>query len=289
MNKSPRYLLLVFTGLILTSPALARETEAQNPDVPHINHFTVWIGTLFTRIDSEITLDGSVLPGDILSGEHDLGLTASDTVVWGGARWRFHKRNALEFEYTSLDRSHTGQKVSDPVQIGDTTVQVGGRIDTDFNITLARLTWGYNFWADPRKTFAVKAGIHWLDTALTLQLSGDLIVDGNPVHVEPTIPIIEDANLGVPLPHVGMSFAYAVTPKLGLHLEGIGFALGYENYNGKLIELIADVQYWPWRNVGVGAGYRFFGFGVEDKDIDGLDGQLKYNYHGPSLYITAGF
>jgi hypothetical protein len=281
--------VFVTSGFFLASPTLAEEPE-EKPESPHTaRHFSVWVGTLFANIDSEVKLNGSTLPGDGLDGENLLGLDPSDTVIWGGARWRFHKRNSLEFEYTALNRSGTNTGISDPVMIGDTIVQVDGRIDAAFDISLARLTYGFNFIVDPRKTFAIKAGIHWLDTALTLQLSGDLIIDGQPVNVESTIPIVEDGSAAVPLPHLGMAFAYAVTPKLFLHLEGIGFAANYGDFDGAVIEAIADVQYWPWKNFGVGVGYRYFEFDIEDEDISGLDGQLTYDYHGPSLYITAGF
>jgi opacity protein-like surface antigen len=282
-------LILWVAGVFLASPAIAEEDTEKEPQSHHHRRFEAWLGALFTRIDSEVTLDGSTLPGGGLDGENLLGLSENKTVVFGGAIWRFHARNTLEFEYIELNRSRSGATVSDPVQIGDTTVQFGGRIDTAFDISLARLTYGFNFIVDPRKTFAIKAGIHLLDSSATLQLSGDLIVNGQPMPVDPTIPIIEDGNVAVPLPHLGMSFAYEVTPKLVLRLEGIGFALGYDDFDGSVFEAIADVQYWPWKNFGVGAGYRYFGFDVEDEDIDGLDGQLKFNYHGPSLYITAGF
>lgn len=279
----------VWVAALVFAPPAISEVAAQELESPHHRRFAVWVGTLFTEIDSEVSLNGTTLPGDGLHGENLLGLSKYETVIWGGAIWKFHKHNSLEFEYNQFDRGHTGAAVSDPVQIGDTTVQIGGRIDTAFDISLARLTYGFNFVADERKTFAIKGGIHWLDTALTLQLSGNLIVDGQPTLVDPTIPIVENGSAAVPLPHLGMAFAYAVTPKLALRLEGIGFAASYGDFDGSVIEAIADVQYWPWKNFGVGAGYRYFEFDIEDKDINGLDGQLQFDYHGPSLYITAGF
>lgn len=283
-----RFLFVLASSLILASPTLCEETE-KNSQSPHPRRFEVWIGSLFTNITSEVTLNGTTLPGDGLGGEDLLGLDPTETVLWGGAMWRFHKRNSLEFEYVDLNRSKTGQKTSEPIQIGDTTVQIGGRIDAAFDVSLTRLTYGFNFIVDPRKTFAIKGGIHWLDTSATLQLSGNLTIDGQPITVDPTIPIIENGSIGVPLPHLGMAFAYMVTPKLALRLEGIGFAAGYGDFDGTVLEGIADVQYFPWKNFGVGVGYRYFEFDVEDKDIGGLDGQLKFKYHGPALYITAGF
>jgi hypothetical protein len=289
MSPLIRGLVVFLAGLILASPAIAEEDTEEQPQSPHHRRFDVWLGTLFTRIDSEVTLHGSTLPGDGLDGENLLGLDQSETVLYGGAIWRFHARNTLEFEYIELNRSHSGATVPAPFQIGGTTVQVGGRIDTAFDVSLARLTYGFNFISDQRKAFAIKGGLHWLDTSATLQLSGNLIVNGQPMAVDATIPIIEDASIGVPLPHLGMAFAYKITPRLALRLEGIGFAANYGDFDGAVIEGIADVQYWPWKNFGVGVGYRYFEFDIEDEDISGLDGQFKFNYHGPSLYITAGF
>jgi hypothetical protein len=136
LNQS---LFVLTAGLVLASPAIAK--EAEKPDhLPNMHrHFTVWVGTLFTTINSEVKINGSTLPGGGLDGENLLGLSPTETVVWGGARWRFHKRNSLEFEYTELNRSHTGATMSDPVMIGDNIVQIGGRIDTAFDISLGSL------------------------------------------------------------------------------------------------------------------------------------------------------
>ena len=54
----------VTSGFFLASPALAEEPE-EEPESPHTaRHLTVWVGTLFANIDSEMKLNGSALPGD---------------------------------------------------------------------------------------------------------------------------------------------------------------------------------------------------------------------------------
>ena len=65
-------------------------------------------------------------------------------------------------------------------------------------------------------------------------------------------------------------------------------SLSYGDWDGSLFFVSAVLEYWPWKNVGFGAGYRYV-----DVDVDYDPGHKKETYDftlpGPVLYVTAGF
>ena len=91
-----------------------------------------------------------------------------------------------------------------------------------------------------------------------------------------------------PLPHLGGSFAYAITPSVAFNFQVIGFALELDDIDGSIVEVDADLSWQPWRHFGVGAGIRYFNTEVKGKGSD-LNGEFEFEYFGPVLYIQSTF
>jgi hypothetical protein len=257
--------------------------------------FSLWIGGFFPRVESTIQLDSSGgLPGDVLDFENLLGLEDSKTTLWGGFRWRISRRNQLEFEFNNLNRSGSVTGITDPIKVGDNLVQVGARIDTEFDLTLARLTYGFAFLRKEKHELAVKAGFHIAATSLKMNISGDIedvnnpgstICNPSPCMAEP----IETDEFTVPLPHLGLSYTYAFTPKWGLRAQGIGFAIKIDDISGVMTEIDLDLHYQPWKHVGIGGGFRYWDLTIKDTGDSFLTGEFQYKYWGPAIYLLGSF
>ena len=98
----------------------------------------------------------------------------------------------------------------------------------------------------------------------------------------------EGGDISVPLPHLGMSFTYAILPKLAARVQALGFALKVGDYSGLLIDSGLDIAYTPWRHFGFGGGLRFFALRLE-ADKSRLDGEFEFDYWGPTLFIVGSF
>jgi len=279
----------VSAGLLFLAAAVA---AADSPDdgAPFLDdRYSFWLGAFFPNVDSRFRLDSSAgVPGDEIDFEDTLGLEDGKTVGFGGFRWRISPRNLVEFELVQLNRSGQIGGISKPLDIGDYEIRVGGQIETEFDVTIGRLTYGYTFINTDKSEVALKAGLHLTEVHTLFRLSGAVYKDGIPVGTPSSI-VEEGEDVAAPLPHLGLSYGYAFTPKLGFRAQGLAFALKISGYEGSLLDLGLDVQYRPWSKFGVGAGLRYFNITVDDnRDADSRS-RFVFEYFGPVIYGVFSF
>lgn len=279
--------------IVLTAVSCSLIGNASAEDNPLLNdRFAIYIGGFFPQVDSTIRIDGDIIgPGDNLDAENAFGLEDSKSVLWGGVRWRISRRNSLEFEFADLNRNGFVQAATDEYKIGDSIVQAGASVDSTFDLTLGRLTYGFSILKDEKKDLAVKAGLHIADIGASLLFTGAVCVDGE---VPPNCsifgssPRLETESVTAPLPHLGGMFSYAFTPTIAARIQVIGFALEIDNIDGSMVEIDADVVWTPWDHFGFGAGLRYFNINVKANGSD-LNGEFDYEYFGPAVYGIVTF
>jgi len=285
-----RFVIALCLSLVLMGESVSAQDSERY--APLANKYQIYLGGFFPSIDSTVRINGEILPpGPGLNFEDVFGLEDSDTLLWGGARWRISQRNMLEFEFVKLDRDGSITGITDPIEIGDTIVQVGARVDTTFDVTVARLTYGFSLARNERMDIQLKAGVHLADVATTLQLSGAVceVTDPNdPTCVGGATPIQEEEDITVPLPHFGGSFIYGLTPSVVMRLQIIGFAIELDKIDGSLVELDADLIWQPWDHFSLGAGVRYFDADIEGKGGE-LNGEFEFEYFGPVVYGMLNF
>jgi hypothetical protein len=91
-----------------------------------------------------------------------------------------------------------------------------------------------------------------------------------------------------PLPHLGASYAYALTPTVAFNVGAMGFAVELDGIDGSILELDADIAWQPFRHVGFGAGWRYFRVDVDSQGSD-LSGKFEFEYSGPIVFVQATF
>ncbi|MFW2403362.1 MAG: hypothetical protein ACN4GT_01265 [Gammaproteobacteria bacterium] len=252
--------------------------------------FSLWLGGFFPEVDSKIRLDDpDGQPGDTIDFEETLGLEDGKSVLFGGARWRFNRRHQLEGEFIQLNRSGLLEAVSEGLDIGDYEARVGARIESQFNVTIARLTYGYAVVETEKSAVNLKAGLHVARFKTLLRLSGNVFIDGVPIIDEGFSFVDEGTDLTAPLPHFGASWGYAISDRFALRAQGLVFALNIDDWKGSLIDLGFDAQYHPWRRFGLGAGIRYFKTTVENGNPGKTFGKFVYEYYGPVVYGVFSF
>jgi len=276
---------------IFSSSALA-DSDDINPMLDKT--YGIWIGGFFPELNTTVSINGEVIENNPnLSLEDVFGLDDAKSVLWGGANWKISKRNLLEIEFANLNRNGTSI-IEAEINIDDTIANVGAMSDTKFDLFIARLTYGYGLVKNKKMDLQLKVGFHLTDIQLGIQLSGDIEVC-QPGEIPPNCDAIggeteslETSDITFPLPHLGASFAYALSPNFVLRAQAIGFAIEMNGIKGSLLEIDADLVYHPWRRVGFGAGVRYFNANVESSG-DRLDGEFDFEYFGPTVYGIITF
>lgn len=268
-------------------PALAQDYDMMK------DKWRVYVGGLRATVDSTIRINGEVLPPvPPVDLENVLGVERSRTVAWGGASWQFARRHTIEAEFFQLNRSASITRPFDPpVQIGDTIIE-SGSIGTGYDTSVYRLTYGFSALRNERSEFKLKGGIHYASLQAGIGISGAIC---NPTTTPSTPPgcpplgtSVESEDVSAPLPHLGVSYSYMLTPTLGLKVEAIGFALELDNIDGSILELDTDIAWQPFRHLGFGLGYRYFDVDVKSGGSE-LNGQFEFQYHGPVVYVQTTF
>lgn len=252
--------------------------------------FTVYVGGFYPDMSSEITINGQIVNPPPIGVEDVLGVEEGKGTPFGGFKWRISRRNSLEMEYFSLNRDGFVDLISDPVEVGDLIIE-SGEINTEFDTSVGRLTYGFSLMRSERSDLQLKAGLHIANFSIGVQLAGavcDVSLGESPPCPTGQTPPAESEDVTAPLPHFGLSWSYAVTENIFAEVRGIGFAIELDNIDGSIIELSGDVVWYPWRNVGLGAGFRYFDTNVKATSED-LDGEFDFEYFGPSVFVAFSF
>ncbi len=252
--------------------------------------FRVYLGGFYPSMSSEITINGTDVTPPPIGIEDGLGVEEEKFVPWGGVAWHISRRNSLEFEYFQLNRDGFIDLFPEPIAVGDLIIE-SGSINTSFDISVGRLTYGFSIARSERMDLRVMGGLHIADLSIGLQLMGAVcdvtLGEMSPCPTGQTPPL-ESEDVTAPLPHFGVSWAYALTPTIAVDVQAIGFAIELDNIDGSLLEVSADIAWQPWQHFGFAAGLRYFNANVEAGDAD-LNGEFDLEYYGPSISFVATF
>lgn len=278
---------VIAVGLLVVPPAYADDYSMLN------DPWRIYIGAFDSTADSKIGINGDILPPvPPILVEDVLGVEEGKTVAWGGIRWRFASRHAVEMEIFDLGRTGTRSgDFSPPLEIGDSIIEAG-QVDTEYDTNIVRLTYAWSAFRNDRSDFQIKAGLHILTMKANINLVGAICTPNTVPSVPPGCPPAgtgtENEDVSAPLPHFGLQYGYAMTPNSAFRVSAVGFAVELDKIDGSLIEVDADVAWQPWRHVGFGVGYRYFNGDVKSTGSE-LNGSFRFEYQGPQIYVEATF
>jgi hypothetical protein len=198
----------------------------------------------------------------------------------------------IDFSFVDLSRSGSTNFGREGVTTDDILWSVGTEIDSQFDSEVYRLAYGYSFFNDGQKELGLLVGLHI--TRFNTELSGRgsiVTIDpatGNEVVVEGDAQRAYDSGFTVPLPVIGLHGTYTLTPEI--HFRGWGqiFSLEYDDYDGRLLNLAAMLEYTLNERFGVGLGYTYYGYDL-DADSDKLNGSFDYDFRGPTVFFSTSF
>jgi len=285
MSKYRRFILTLLLAFSGVSAAQSNDPISTLLD----STFQLRVGVFFPDLDSHIRIDSSLGQiGDGIDFERDLGMAESKSTLYGGASWKFAKKHVLEWEFFDLGRDGL-TTVEKSWDIGDTTILANGQIASTFNVRINRLSYRYRFFENSRTNINFMAGLHGMRVNARLALSGNLIVDGEPIFVLPNEPDVEVEKTKLPLPHFGVGINYVLTPRFIGHASIKGFALEIGDTYGRLIEANLAVQYQLQNNFGIGGGIKWFRLNVVEDETERVDVTMDFDFFGPAVFLTYTF
>lgn len=253
---------------------------ASDADTPWFHETLALKGAvIFAFIDSDIEYKGRQI--DL---EDDLDLDDFSALPSLDLRWRFtrNKKHRLEAGYFAILRSDS--RILDfelELPGEDEPLPIGANLDTDFNVHIATLTYGYSFLHDERVELGIFGGLDFI--VADAKVSGTYRIGDVPQELDDDL--IEE-NFNIPFPTAGLYFDWAFSDRLALLSRFQYFGLKFEGIEGQLFRGKVRLQHRTFRNVDLFVGYDVLGANV---DFDGSFEWLGLVYHGPTLGLVLSF
>jgi opacity protein-like surface antigen len=244
--------LLAIPLLILSSASFADVS-------PALDRFDLSLGGYYANTDTTIGAGdrSGQLKGDV-NLERDLGFEDHKTVPRIKLDFLIGDHQGFSFDYFSINRTET-KSLSDSINYGgneyDAAASVRGKLDFDFGSA------AYRWWfGSGNDVFGLGVGAAYY--RVRAGISGIATLNGESAEA---------------------STSYSETAG-----EAWGFNKNGGELNGHIYNAALGLEWYPWKNVGIGAEYAYTRIKLNDQQ-DSYNANLDLKLHGPSAFVKFRF
>jgi len=255
-------------------PSEALKPKSLELASPVSDHFYIR-GTYFpASVTTLLRLDpNSIDEGTTLSGEDDLGL--DDKVDQGRMEFdiRMGNRNHVRIDYFKLNR-FAQQPLPRDIIFGDFPFEEGTEFRSRMDWRVFTFTYTYSLFKSERFEGGLGLGIHIIEA----QAEG-----GEPG----TLNREEASEVGI-FPTIAANLAFRISKRWSITARGQQYSASPEDFEGKMADYHADIQYRWRKNFAIGLGYSML---ETDLQVFDADQPLLFNLKttGPELFFRVSF
>ncbi len=267
-------LVLGTAGLMACGNALAQATS-YSPDLPPRvieDRFRVEVTLLGASIDTRLRVDQSLtVPGTEVSAEDDLGLDDFALMPQAEITLLPGKRHLLRLSGFSSRRS-ASTILDEEIFFDDEVYEPGERVDSELNLTMFGLTYGYRFLVRDRA-----------------ELTGTFGIQITSVEVNALVRsrVVRDAESGVaPLPMLGVEGRYDFTKRWSAEARLQYLTADIDEVDGSILDARLAVTWRMNPYLVFGLGYRSFTIDIDSRD-ENDPGMVDMSFDGPLLFARA--
>jgi hypothetical protein len=287
--RSHRSLFLAVPAAILLLLSCGWQAQAQtSADFVAVKgmdeRFRLDLGGFFQKFTTTIRVDSATLGrGTEISLEDDLGISANQTNFRADGYWRFGRHARVDFGYTGWNRG-ASRTLDRDIVVGDTTYHAGATLDSRIRVSLVEAYYGYSFWNTPKFEAGLQLGVSAIINSVNVEGTGSLTGGGGSASGSFSS---QTRSLTAPVPAIGAQLRYTIVPSLLVSGRIRGMSATIDNVKGSVVEGRAGLDYYPWKNVGIGAAYDYMDIKVSKQNDPTLE--LDYKYSGPMVYLSLVF
>ncbi|KZY74052.1 hypothetical protein A3737_25875, partial [Oleiphilus sp. HI0065] len=192
------------------------------------------VGAFFSDIDSSI---GSALIGgntDLqgqASFEADLRLQDSSTQPVFDLEWNFKKAHMLSLNYFSLDRD--GSVInSKEFSMGENVFKTGTQLDTQLDLDLWQLRYGYALHQTDVSEWTVTGGLHLISFDIGFRGTVASDIGGG---LTQDIQASTGFNNTIPLPNIGTYYTHKLAEQLNARIDAQYFDINIDTLDARMI------------------------------------------------------
>ena len=190
-------------------------------------------------------------------------------------QWRFGEKWSLTAQHFRSSGSNR-RELEEDVEWNDVVFARGSNAEASTEFSLYRVFFGRAFGDSDKTDFGIGAGLHWLKTDATIEGS---------IYANNTVTFRrESVSASAPLPNIGAWYTYSLTPRLALQARADWFSASVGDYDGKLINFQAGIDFAWFRHGGIGLAYNFV-----ELDVNIVNsiwkGTADLTYEGPFVFV----
>jgi hypothetical protein len=262
--------------LAVSVPLAAAPVSAQvvGPDLGRGQHVSVMASGFWADINTIARADGNGgRIGTRLDLEKDLGFDDNDLRFVGGVSYQFNRRHGMILSYFDLNRT-ARRTLSADIEFRDQIYERSTTLESSFDTEIWRLSYAYAFLDTPRHRATAQIGLHFPRIAIHLS------------RTEGTRNA--DAKSDTPLPVLGLSYTYGLSPRWMLDLRGQIFRLQMDDLDGSIDNFSAAIAFAAVQSCTLFAGYNYYKMSV-DISKRFWNGESRFDYQGPWLGAVISF
>ena len=242
--------------------------------------FQVSLGAFVNNSDIEARVDGETELGTPVDWQRTFGDKDVTRFRLDGL-WRFNDRHHLRMMYTDYSRDRT-ETIDEEIVWDDDTFPIGAEVRGEQSFRIIEAAYEYSFMRSDKFELAGSAGLHyaWFE----LELTADITAPGG----GGTVSIGGPAEVGAPLPVIGVRGMWRVGGNFYLDAQAQYFALSFDDFDGSIVNVRAAAIWQPRKYIGIGVGYDRFTIDV-DVEKNRFTGSMDWTYSGPQVFLNFAF
>jgi len=227
---------------------------------PGTETFKLNLGGILSRNNTTLRLDGPNSNGTEFDLEEVAGLNREVSSLYAAATWRFAANHRVGMQYYELARA-ASKTIDRTLVIEDQVIPANTTLSSEHDAAFLILNYQYSFVRNDKLEFAGLLGLYG---------------SRNKYRFSATVPVVDvNASTTLPLPVIGASLDYFVSPRwtVSLYAEGLSVSLG--GVEGRTYFAGISTDYMLTRNFGLSVGYNVSGLTVQAAE-DEFSGKLGW-------------
>jgi len=244
---------------------------------PALDRVSVWLGGYQADIKGYASLKSA--DGTFDTGEQRV-LEGRNTVQRARLDWLLMDSQGFSIDYFRLDSKKTGS-VSQPFTFNGVNYGLSASLASETTADVGNVS--YRWWfggGNDRSVFGVGVGGAYYH--LKLGLEGDVSGAGL------TYTGFQSYSTSAWAPLLTLGYRYQVTDGVRLYADFSGSRKNGNN-TASIVNAAAGVEWFPWKNIGVGLEYAGSRVRYKKTDSDGNEGRINLDLSGPAAYLRLRF
>ena len=248
--------LAVLAAALAAVPARAQTTGGYS-DLPET--FRIDTGGFRIAADTKLQYSLGGQTGGEIDFEGETGLPTNATTLWFDGTWRVGRRHQLSLNFTRSKREGAGKTLTRDITWGDQVFTTGLTVQSAGSAEI--LTGYYRFAVIRNGRFeigpAVGVGYLWLDA--TIRATGSVNGGGGGTSGS----LSQTAEMSTITGDVGGYVNAWLGPRVVLRGDLLYVIVKPENSEASITDGRIGLYWYPWRNVGLGAQYKYYKYRYE--------------------------